>query len=163
MSLDERVQTGIAITAARGGVGHPKLSTANRTLNPLVSFLYRISGGRVPARLGKAPIMLLTTTGSKSGKRRTNPVLYMVDGVNLVTVASAGGADKNPSWFVNLMHNPEAVVTIKREKRKVRARRATPDERIQLWPLLTTMFQGYDDYSKKTKREIPVVILALTN
>ena len=57
------------------------------------------------------------------------------------------------------MHNPEAVVTIKREKRKVRTRRATPDERCRLWPLLTTMFHGYDDYSKKTKREIPVVLL----
>jgi len=109
--------------------------------------------------LGDAPIMLLTTTGFKSGKQRTNPVLYMVDGENLVTVASAGGANKNPSWFVNLMHNPEAVVTIKRQKRKVRARNASPEERGRLWPLATDMFHGYEDYSKKTKRVIPVVIL----
>jgi len=136
------------------------LSTANRTLNPLVSFLYRISGGRVPARLGKAPIMLLTTTGSKSGKRRTNPALFIVDGADLATVASAGGAAKNPSWFVNLMHNPEATVTIKRETRKVRGRKASAEERKRLWPLLTAVFSNYEEYAKKTKREIPVVILS---
>jgi deazaflavin-dependent oxidoreductase (nitroreductase family) len=135
------------------------MSSANRTLNPLVSFLYRISGGRVPGRMGNAPIMLLTTTGFKSGKQRTNPVLYMINGKDLVTVASAGGADRNPSWFVNLMRNPEAVVTIKRKMRKVRARKASPEERDRLWPLLTEMFPGYAGYAKKTKREIPVVLL----
>jgi deazaflavin-dependent oxidoreductase (nitroreductase family) len=110
--------------------------------------------------MGQAPIMLLTTKGSKSGKERTNPVLYMVDGANLVTVASAGGAERNPSWFVNLMHDPKAAVVIKRETRTVNARKASPEERKRLWPLLTAMFPRYADYAKKTKREIPVVILA---
>jgi deazaflavin-dependent oxidoreductase (nitroreductase family) len=73
-------------------------------------FLYQISGGRIAGRLGKAPIMILTTKGSKSGKQRTSPVLYLVDGENLVTVASAGSAEKNPAWFANLMYNPEASV-----------------------------------------------------
>ena len=114
----------------------------------------------MPGRMGKAPIMLLTTTGFRSGKQRTNPVLYLVDGENLVTVASAGGAAKNPSWFVNLTHNPDAVVKIKSETRKVLARRASPEERSRLWPSLTEMFPGYANYAKKTKREIPVVILA---
>jgi deazaflavin-dependent oxidoreductase (nitroreductase family) len=123
-------------------------------------FLYRASGGRVAARMQKAPIMLLTTTGSKSGKPRTNPVLFIVDGGDLVTVASAGGAEKNPSWFVNLMHTPEAAVTIKRETRKVRARKASPEERARLWPRLAAAYTTYDDYAKKTKREIPVVILS---
>jgi deazaflavin-dependent oxidoreductase (nitroreductase family) len=129
-------------------------------MNPIVSFLYRVSGGKVAGRMGKAPIMILTTTGSKSGKTRTNPVLYMMDGENLVTVASAGGADKNPSWFTNLMRNPDAVVTIKREKRKVKGRKASPEERERLWPQLTEMFPGYAGYEKKTKRKIPVVIFS---
>jgi deazaflavin-dependent oxidoreductase (nitroreductase family) len=136
------------------------MSAANRMSNPLVSFLYRASGGRIAGRMGKAPIMLLTTKGSKSGKQRTNPVLYMVDGENLVTVASAGGAEKNPSWFVNLMHNPEATVAIKKETKRVLARKASPEERQRLWPLLTAMFPNYGNYANKTKREIPVVILA---
>jgi F420H(2)-dependent quinone reductase len=133
---------------------------AVRIMNSVVMFLYRASGGRVAARMQKAPIMLLTTTGSKSGKPRTNPVLFIVDGADLATVASAGGAEKNPSWFVNLMHTPEATVKIKRETRKVRARKASPDERARLWPRLAAAYTTYNDYAKKTKREIPVVILS---
>jgi deazaflavin-dependent oxidoreductase (nitroreductase family) len=136
------------------------MSAANGALNPLVSFVYRITGGRVPSRMGTLPVMLLTTTGFKSGRQRTNPVLYLVDGENLVTAASAGGSDKNPAWLANLMHNPLAVVTIKRERRVVLARKATPEERNRLWPLLTERFHGYENYSKKTKRLIPVVIFS---
>jgi len=133
---------------------------AVRIMNSVVMFLYRASGGSVAARMQKAPIMLLTTTGSKSGKPRTNPVLFIVDGADLATVASAGGAEKNPSWFVNLMRTPEATVKIKRETRKVRARKASPDERARLWPRLAAAYMTYNDYAKKTKREIPVVILS---
>jgi deazaflavin-dependent oxidoreductase (nitroreductase family) len=133
---------------------------AVRVLNSMVMLIYRTSGGRFAAHMQKAPIMLLTTTGSKSGKPRTNPVLYVKDGEDLATVASAGGAEKNPSWFMNLMHNPEAEVTIKRERRKVRGRKATPEERRRLWPVLAAAYTTYDDYVKKTKREIPVVILS---
>ncbi len=136
------------------------MSAAGRIFNPIVLFLYRISGGRIAGRMGKAPIMILTTKGSRSGKNRTNPVLYLADGENLVTVASAGGAERNPSWFSNLMHNPDASVRIKRETRMVRAGKASPEERARLWPLLTSMFPRYADYAKKTSREIPVVILA---
>lgn len=143
-----------------GEAESPDMSAANRLMNPIVSFLYRVSGGKVAGRLGKAPVMLLTTKGSKSGKQRTNPVLYLLDGEKIVTVASAGGAEKNPSWFVNLMHNPEAVVAIRKETRRVLARKASPEERQRLWPLVTAMFPGYANYAKKTTREIPVVILA---
>jgi len=134
--------------------------SANGALNPLVSFVYRITGGRVPSRMGALPVMLLTTTGFKSGRQRTNPVLYFIDGANLVTAASAGGSDKNPVWLTNLVHNPVAVLTIRRERRVVLAREATPEERDRLWPLLTERFRGYENYSKKTKRLIPVVIFS---
>ncbi len=132
---------------------------AVQLMNGVVMFLYRASGGRVANRMQKAPIMLLTTVGSKSGKERTNPVLYVTDGEDLVTVASAGGAPKNPQWFVNLMHHPEAVVTIGKEKRKVSGRMASPEERSRLWQRLTAAYSAYEEYAKKTKREIPVVIL----
>ena len=136
------------------------MSASTRVFNPLVMFLYRISGGRIAGRMGKAPIMILTTKGSRSGKLRSSPVLYMVDGEDVVTVASAGGAEKNPSWFMNLMRDPDASVTIKRETRRVRARRASAKERERLWPLLTSMFPRYAIYAQNTKREIPIVILA---
>lgn len=128
-------------------------------MNSVVMFLYRASGGRLANRMQKAPILLLTTTGAKSGKERTNPVLYVVDGPNLATVASAGGSPNNPSWFANLMHHPDAVVTIGKEERKVRARKASPEERARLWPMLTAVYSGYEDYQRKTVRRIPVVIL----
>jgi F420H(2)-dependent quinone reductase len=131
-----------------------------RVMNSVVMSLYKATGGRFPSHMQRAPIMLLSTTGFKSGKQRTNPVLFIVDRENLATVASAGGAERNPAWFVNLMHNPEATVTIKRETRKVRARKASPEERKRLWPLLTAAYSSYADYQNKTKREIPVVILS---
>jgi F420H(2)-dependent quinone reductase len=132
---------------------------AVRLMNSVVMSLYRLSGGRVANRMQKAPILLLTTTGAKSGKKRTNPVLFIVDGPNYVTVASAGGSPRNPSWFANLMKHPEATIRIKNESRRIRARKANPTERERLWPMLTSVYSGYSDYSKKTTREIPVVIM----
>lgn len=132
-------------------------------MNSIVMSLYRASGGRIANKMQKGPIVLLTTVGAKSGKPRTNPVLYTMDGPNLVTVASAGGSPKNPDWFVNLMHNPEATVTIRKEKRKVHGRKASPEERARLWPQMTAAYSTYDDYQKRTKREIPIVILEPTS
>ena len=109
--------------------------------------------------MGKAPVLLLTTTGRKSGKSRTNPLLYLEDGDDLVVVASKGGAPEHPAWFLNLEAKPDVEVQVKREKRPVQARRATPEERERYWPKLTEMWEQYDSYQQKTSREIPVVIL----
>lgn len=129
-----------------------------RIVNSFVVPLYKASGGRVAGHMGKAPIMLLTTTGSRSGKTRTNPVLYVKDGRNFATVASAGGADKNPAWFTNLMRHPDAVLRVNREVMGVRAEKASPGERDRLWALLAAVYPTYNDYARKTKRKIPVVI-----
>lgn len=137
-----------------------KMSNPIKYVNPFVMLLYRASGGRIANHMQKAPILLLTTRGSKTGKERTNPVLYIRDGDDLVTVASNGGLPKDPSWFVNLTHNPDALVTIRREKIKVRGRKATPEERARLWPKMTAVYSNYGDYAKKTDRQIPVVILS---
>jgi len=123
------------------------------------SALYRASGGRIGNKTFGCETFLLTTTGAKSGKPRTAPLLYLKDGKRFVIVASHGGAPAHPAWFVNLTKNPDATVQIGRDVTKVRARKANADEKARLWPRLTKFYEGYEVYQSVTKREIPVVIL----
>jgi deazaflavin-dependent oxidoreductase (nitroreductase family) len=106
-----------------------------------------------------APVLLLTTTGRKTGAPRTVPVLYLRRGDGFVLVASKAGHDEHPLWFTNLEKTPEALVEVRREKHPVRARVATEEERAALWPELVKMYPAYADYEKRTERRIPVVIL----
>ena len=122
-------------------------------------FFYRLTGGKIGGTFRGAPVLLLTTTGRKTGKKRTTPLLYVIDGDDLAIVASNGGRPKDPSWFFNLKKNPEAEIQIKKDLNKVRAKQSSSDEKARLWPLLTKMYPTYNDYQKKTTREIPVVIL----
>jgi F420H(2)-dependent quinone reductase len=122
-------------------------------------WLYRLSGGRVMGKMGTAPILLLTTTGRKSGRSRTAPLLYLKDDRSLVLVASLGGAPKHPAWFLNLAANPEVTVQIGSQRSSATARRASAEEKARLWPRLVAMYPQYADYQKRTTREIPVVIL----
>jgi deazaflavin-dependent oxidoreductase (nitroreductase family) len=122
--------------------------------------LYRLTGGKVGGKFRNAPVLLLTTTGRKSGQPRTNPLLYTDAGDNAyMVIASKGGADQHPLWYLNLQANPLAEVTIGRETRQVRARDAEGDERERLWRALADLNPGYDKYAKKTSRRIPVVVL----
>ena len=125
----------------------------------LHSFIYHATGGRVGGRMVGSPVLLLTTTGRKSGKERTVPLLYLEDGENLVVVASNGGAPKHPAWWLNLEANPEATVEIGNRKLRVRAEKASPEEKERLWPRLVAMYAGYESYRHRTDREIPVVLL----
>ena len=109
-----------------------------------------------------SPVLLLTTVGRKTGKTRTTPLLYLEDEDRIAIVASNGGRDKEPSWWTNLRSDPHAKVQIRGEKKNMVARKANEDEQANLWPLLTKMYPSYNDYQKKTKREIPVVILTRT-
>ena len=104
-------------------------------------------------------MLLLDHVGAKSGTLRTSPLLYVPDGENLVMVASKGGFPKNPAWFHNLRANPETYVQVDGERRRVRARVATPDERPRLWDLAVAVWPGYEDYRRRTDREIPLVVL----
>lgn len=122
-------------------------------------FFYRLSHGRIGGRMWGAPVLLLTTTGRKTGKLRTTPLLYLLDGNNIAIVASNGGRDREPSWWMNLKKNPNSWVEIKGSKKLVRAEKATDEEKRRLWPILTKMYPTYDEYQKKTTREIPVVLL----
>jgi F420H(2)-dependent quinone reductase len=122
-------------------------------------FLYGASGGRIGGRFKAAPVLLLTTTGRKSGKRRTTPLLYGEDGGRYVVVASVGGAPKHPAWYLNLSGNADATIQVGSRKLKVHAETASPDERPRLWALMTQMYPGYNEYQAKTSRKIPVVTL----
>ena len=121
--------------------------------------LYRLTGGRVGGKIGNLPVLLLTSTGRKSGKSRTNPLLYAPVGDGYAVIASKGGAPRHPLWYLNLQANPGAKVRVGRETRQVRARDAEGDERERLWRSLADVFPGYDTYAEKTSRRIPVVVL----
>jgi deazaflavin-dependent oxidoreductase (nitroreductase family) len=105
-------------------------------------------------------MLLLDHVGAKSGSRRTSPLLYFRDGDDLVIVASKGGFSAHPAWFHNLMANPETTVQVRSQRRAVRARVATPEERERLWPEAVRRWRGYADYQAHCgDREIPLVIL----
>jgi len=123
------------------------------------TFLFRASGGRIANKTFGCETFLLTTTGAKTGKPRTAPLLYLEDGKHFVIVASNGGSPAHPAWFVNLTKTPEATVQIGRDVTQVRARQASAQEKTRLWPRLTKFYEGYAVYQEHTKREIPVVIL----
>lgn len=122
-------------------------------------FLYRASGGRIGGRFKAAPVLLLTTTGRKTGKRRTTPLLYTEDAGRYVIIASVGGAPKHPAWYLNLGGKADATIQVGGRTLEVHADTAPPDERARLWTLMTRMYPGYDAYQAKTTREIPVVTL----
>jgi F420H(2)-dependent quinone reductase len=121
--------------------------------------LYRASGGRIGGRLNRAPILLLTTTGRKSGEPRTAPVLYLRQGENLVVIGSNAGNAKTPAWSLNLQANADAEVEIGRKKRRVHARVAEGEERERLWRAMNDQYAGFDDYAERTGRDIKLFVL----
>ncbi len=104
-------------------------------------------------------VLLLTTTGRKTGTQSTTPLIYGMDGDNPVIVASKGGAPEHPGWYRNLTKNPEVEVQIKGDRFRARARTAEGEERDRLWLLLNEIWPHYAEYQTKTEREIPVVVL----
>jgi len=120
---------------------------------------YRRTGGRLGAKAGKTTMMLLTTTGRRSGQPRTTPLNCIADGDRYLAIASFGGDDRDPQWFKNLQANPEATIQLGSETIPVHARVATPEEKKTLWPKAVAAYKGYANYQRKTSRDIPVVIL----
>jgi deazaflavin-dependent oxidoreductase (nitroreductase family) len=104
-------------------------------------------------------ILILTTTGRKSGEERSTPLIYRDHGDDYVVVASKGGAPAHPAWYLNLSEQPEVTVQVKADRFPARARTATSEERPELWELMAEAWPQYNDYQKKTDREIPLVVL----
>jgi deazaflavin-dependent oxidoreductase (nitroreductase family) len=121
--------------------------------------IYRATGGRIGGKFGRAPILLLTTTGRKSGEPRTTPVLYLADGDRFVLINTNAGNAKIPAWSLNLKANPEAEVELGRKRQAVRARIAAGEERTELWRKSNEQYAGFDDYEAKLNREISVFVL----
>jgi F420H(2)-dependent quinone reductase len=119
---------------------------------------YRMTGGWVGGWIG-VPILLLTTKGRKSGKPRTQPLLYLPTENGYALVASYGGSDRHPDWYLNLEAEPEVEVQVGPVRQRMRARTASPERRAELWPLLVAVYRDYESYQSRTQREIPVVEL----
>ncbi len=131
-----------------------------RVVSGLHTAIFRRTGGRVGGKFpGGAAMLLLHTTGRKTGSGRTTPLLYLEDGDDLVLIASAGGAAKHPTWWLNLRENPETTVQVGRDIVPVRAQEATGDERERLWAKAVEVYSGYAGYQRKTTRQIPVIVL----
>jgi deazaflavin-dependent oxidoreductase (nitroreductase family) len=132
-----------------------------KTMNTAHRVLLRVTGNRLGASFAGMPSLELTTIGRKSGRPRsvmlTSPLR---EGDAYVVVASRGGEDFHPAWFLNLRDNPDVEVrVIGTPKQKMRARIASADERARMWPQITEKYRNYAGYQKKTDREIPLVLL----
>lgn len=137
-------------------------SGIERVLQDLNTWAYRRTKGRIGGRFaayGGIPVCLLTTTGRKSGKRRTVPLLYLRDGEVVVLVASRGGTDKTPLWYRNLVANPDVELQIGPTVAAMRARAATSEEKQTYWPRLVELYAPYENYQRWTDREIPLALL----
>lgn len=121
-------------------------------------WVYRRTNGRLGARLLWFPAALITTTGRKTGERRTTPTLYLRDGGRVVLPASFGGRDSNPGWYRNLKANPEVHIQIRSEHVDLIARDATDAERNLYWSRLTRIYPPYRGYRDATDRVIPLVV-----
>jgi deazaflavin-dependent oxidoreductase (nitroreductase family) len=121
--------------------------------------IYRKTDGRVGARLAGMPMCLLTTVGRKSGLPRTLPLACFPYGDDIIVVASNNGQNHDPAWWLNLRDHPEAEVQLGRERHRMTASRATPEEHARLWPWLKQRNLAYARYDGRTEREIPIVIL----
>ena len=121
--------------------------------------VYRATGGRVGGKIGRAPVLLLTTTGRKSGQRRTAPVVYLADGERMIVIGSNAGNDRVPAWALNLKSHPDAEVEVGRKRMPVKARVAEGEERADLWRKSNEQYAGFDDYENRTDREISLFVL----
>jgi deazaflavin-dependent oxidoreductase (nitroreductase family) len=120
---------------------------------------FRANEGKVGGAFEGSQMLILHTTGAKTGKERVHPLVYQADGDRLAIFASKGGAPENPAWYGNLVANPDVTVEIGTDTVSMRARVAEGDERERLWSRQKELVPGFADYEAKTTRQIPVVVL----
>lgn len=122
--------------------------------------VYRETSGQRGYRWRGTTILLLSTKGHRSGQERTTPLIHRTDGDRWIVVASKGGAPENPSWYENLLADPEATIQVADQEIPVLASTAQGAERARLWSLMVEVWPAYDGYQARTDREIPVVVLS---
>jgi deazaflavin-dependent oxidoreductase (nitroreductase family) len=132
---------------------------AAKSLGAVHRALYRASNGRIGARIWNLPVVLLSTTGRLTGKARTTPLCALPTGSDFVVIASFGGMDRPPAWWLNLETTPQATLQLGRDRFAVTARTTSGDERARLWAQVVERAPGYLGYARRTTREIPVVVL----
>src|SRR3954451_8685388 len=135
------------------------LATRMSDWNTAIIEEFRANDGRIGGRFEGATMLLLHTTGAKSGQERVNPMVYRKEGDAYVVFASKAGADTNPDWYHNLVAHPDVEAEIGAERVPLRARVAEGDERERLWSAQKQVMPGFADYEGKTTRQIPVVVL----
>jgi F420H(2)-dependent quinone reductase len=130
-----------------------------RWMTRLHVWVYRRSGGRFLGRLGGQPVLLLHTTGRRTGRTRTTPVQYLADGDTFVIVASNAGAARPPAWYLNLRANPHARIRVSARTIDVRAQEAAGQERVALWQRLTAANRYLERAARKAGRDLPLMAL----
>jgi deazaflavin-dependent oxidoreductase (nitroreductase family) len=131
-----------------------------KTMSRVHRAIVHLSGGQLLGSAFGMPVVELHTTGRKSGlPRSTMLTAPVVDGEQVVLVASKGGDDRDPDWYRNLMAHPEVELTIGGQRRPMLARQASAAEKAELWPRVVAAYQGYGGYQRRTERDIPLVIL----
>ncbi len=136
-------------------VGNAVIKLMSRTN----TWVYRVTNGKLGGRFrGGAPVCLVTTTGRRTGKPRTVPLLYMRDGSDVVIVASKGGMPRHPEWYLNIQADSGVEIEVGAEKGRYVARTADPQTRERLWSDLTTMYSDFDSYQSRADRVIPVIV-----
>ncbi len=125
------------------------------------TWVYRATGGKVGGKFMRgAPVCLITTTGRKSGQKRTVALIYLQDGEDVILVASKGGMEHHPQWYLNMEANPDVEVEIGTTITPMKARRASDEEKAAYWPKLVEIYPDYEDYQARTTRNIPVMVLS---
>lgn len=149
----------MAERSAPGGLKFVFDSGIARAFQNANIWIFRKTGGKLGAKVGKAPILLLTTVGRKSGKPRTVPLLYLPAGDKVIIVASKGGWPDDPLWYRNLKANSDVEIEIGGDRRDMTAATASAEEKAGYWSQLVAMYSDFNNYQSWTDREIPVVVL----
>jgi deazaflavin-dependent oxidoreductase (nitroreductase family) len=137
----------------------PMNKTLMKAAGTIHGAIYKISGGRLTRNMRGSEVVLLTTTGRHSGKKRVAPLFGLADGENWTVIASQGGHHEHPHWYINLRDNPDVELQVGSETIRMRAETAEGETRDRLWKAMAALYDGYDEYQKLTSRVIPVIVL----
>ena len=143
---------------AQKDLGKPPPRAVLKAITKTHVFLHRLTGGRLFNKLGGDDVVFITMTGAKSGKRITIPLMWVPHGDGVLLVASQGGAPRNPVWYRNLVKHPDIEANHRGDKKKLRARLATAEEKPALWPICDEYYAPYADYRARTDRDIPIFV-----